>query len=122
MAVIRSGAEAVCRVLFQTRSGVRGLERVCRASCHHCTHARAHSASFAPYFISNAAMVAWSSPNHQTGVMQRPRQDAIFILKRVSGDLTIGDKHEIDKATWRKPAVFDLPTSRYITDLLFPRR
>ena len=49
--------------------------------------------------------------------------DAIFIATRVSGDLTIGDEHEIDKATWRKPRGIRLtPTSRYIRDLLFPKR
>ena len=46
--------------------------------------------------------------------------DAIFIVNKVSGDLTIGDKHEIDKATWRKPRGTRLtPTSRYIRDMLF---
>jgi 8-oxo-dGTP diphosphatase len=29
--------------------------------------------------------------------------DAIFIAEKVSGDLAIGDKREIDKASWRKP-------------------
>ena len=28
---------------------------------------------------------------------------ANFIVNEVSGDLTIGDKHEIDEATWRNP-------------------
>ena len=49
--------------------------------------------------------------------------DAIFIAGKVSGDLTIGDKHEIDKATWRKPRGVRLtPTSRYVRDMLFPKR
>jgi 8-oxo-dGTP diphosphatase len=49
--------------------------------------------------------------------------DAIFIVNKVSGDLTIGDKHEIDKATWQKPRGTRLtPTSRYIRDMLFPKR
>jgi 8-oxo-dGTP diphosphatase len=44
-------------------------------------------------------------------------------VKKVSGDLTIGDKHEIDKATWRKPRGTRLtPTSRHIRDMLFPKR
>jgi hypothetical protein len=48
---------------------------------------------------------------------------AIFIVNKVSGDLTIGDKHEIDKATWRQPRGIRLtPTSRYIRDMLFPKR
>jgi len=49
--------------------------------------------------------------------------DAIFITKRASGELAIGDKHEIDRATWRKPRGIRLtPTSRYIRDKLFPKR
>ena len=43
--------------------------------------------------------------------------------EEISGDLTIGDKHEIDKATWRKPRGTRLtPTSRHIRDMLFPKR
>src|SRR6266436_3123191 len=42
----------------------------------------------------------------------RKMSDAIF-----SGRLAIGDKREIDKATWRKPRGIRLtPTSRYIRD------
>jgi ADP-ribose pyrophosphatase YjhB (NUDIX family) len=49
--------------------------------------------------------------------------DAIFIAERASGELAIGDKHEIDRATWRKPRGIRLtPTSRYIRDKLFPKR
>jgi 8-oxo-dGTP diphosphatase len=52
----------------------------------------------------------------------RKMSDAIFIVNRVSGDLTIGDEHEIDKAIWRKPHSARLtPTSRYIRDMLFPK-
>jgi hypothetical protein len=29
--------------------------------------------------------------------------DAIFIANKASGHLAIGDKEEMDKATWRKP-------------------
>jgi hypothetical protein len=48
--------------------------------------------------------------------------DAIFIAKKVSGKLAIGDKKEIDRAIWRKPAGARLtPTSRYIRDKLFPK-
>jgi len=40
--------------------------------------------------------------------------DAIFVASKISGDLTIGDKHEIDKSEWRKPLGVRLtPTSRY---------
>ena len=41
---------------------------------------------------------------------------------KAAGRLKIGDKKEIDKATWRKPRGIRLtPTSRYIRDKLFPR-
>jgi hypothetical protein len=38
--------------------------------------------------------------------------DAIFIANKASGHLAIGDKKEMDKATWRKPRGIRLtPTS-----------
>jgi len=52
----------------------------------------------------------------------RKMSDAIFVTTKASGRLTIGDKHEIDKAIWRKPRGIRLtPTSRYIRDKLFPK-
>lgn len=33
----------------------------------------------------------------------RKMNDAIFVARKASGALTIGDKKEIDKAIWRKP-------------------
>src|SRR6267378_7785663 len=52
----------------------------------------------------------------------RKMSDAIFVTAKVSGRLTIGDRKEIDKATWRKPRGIRLtPTSRYIRDKLFPK-
>ena len=52
----------------------------------------------------------------------RRMSDAIFIAKQASGLLLIGDKKEIDRATWRKPRGVRLtPTSRYIRDKLFPK-
>jgi ADP-ribose pyrophosphatase YjhB (NUDIX family) len=55
--------------------------------------------------------------NRRTG---RKMSDAIFIAKKTSGRLAIGDKKEIDRATWRKPRGIRLtPTSRYIRDKLF---
>ena len=58
--------------------------------------------------------------NHHSG---RRMSDAIFIAKKASGQLAIGDKHEIDRATWRKPRGVRLtPTSRYIRDKLFPKQ
>jgi 8-oxo-dGTP diphosphatase len=53
----------------------------------------------------------------------RKMDDAIFVASKISGDLTIGDKHEIDKSEWRKPLGVRLtPTSRYIRDTLCPKR
>ena len=53
----------------------------------------------------------------------RKMSDAIFVANKASGRLAIGDKKEIDKATWRKPRGIRLtPTSRYIRDKLFPKR
>jgi 8-oxo-dGTP diphosphatase len=52
----------------------------------------------------------------------RRMSDAIFVAKKVSGRLKIGDKKEIDRAAWCKPRGIRLtPTSRYIRDKLFPR-
>ena len=58
--------------------------------------------------------------NRRTG---RKMSDAIFIAKKASGRLSIGDKREIDRAGWRKPRGLRLTaTSRYIRDELFPKR
>ncbi|OYU85954.1 MAG: NUDIX hydrolase [Bradyrhizobiaceae bacterium PARB1] len=53
----------------------------------------------------------------------RKMSDSIFIAKKASGRLDIGDKKEIDRAVWRKPrgGMRLTPTSRYIRDKLFPR-
>jgi 8-oxo-dGTP diphosphatase len=60
-----------------------------------------------------------TAKNRKSG---RKMSDAIFIAKKASGPLAIGDKKEIDKATWRKPRGIRLtPTSRYIRDKLFPK-
>jgi ADP-ribose pyrophosphatase YjhB (NUDIX family) len=65
----------------------------------------------------------WKKVNGTNRHSGRKMSDAIFIVNKVSGDLTIGDKHEIDKAIWRKPRGTRLtPTSRYIRDMLFPKR
>src|SRR5260370_7851320 len=51
----------------------------------------------------------------------RKMSDAIFVTAKAAGRLTIGDKKEIDKATWRNPRGIRLtPTSRYTSDKLFP--
>src|ERR1700745_1211610 len=60
-----------------------------------------------------------TAKNRRSG---RKMSDAIFVTAKASGRLTIGDKHEIDKATWRKPRGIRLtPTSRYVRDKLFPK-
>ncbi|MCP3395161.1 NUDIX hydrolase [Bradyrhizobium sp. CCGB12] len=60
-----------------------------------------------------------SGKNRQSG---RRMSDAIFLTKKVSGPLKIGDKREIDRAEWRKPRGLKLtPTSRYIRNKLFPK-
>jgi 8-oxo-dGTP diphosphatase len=47
--------------------------------------------------------------------------DAIFIAKKASSRLAIGDKREIVRAMWRKPCGIRLtPTTRYIRNKLFP--
>ena len=65
----------------------------------------------------------WKKVNGTNRHSGRTMSDAIFIVKEVSGDLTIGDQHEIDRASWRRPRGNRLtPTSRYIRDMLFPKR
>jgi 8-oxo-dGTP diphosphatase len=60
------------------------------------------------------------SKNRHSG---RKMSDAIFIAKKATGELAIGDKKEIDRAIWRKPRGIRLTaTSRYIRDKLFPKR
>src|SRR6202046_5542823 len=50
----------------------------------------------------------------------RKMSDAIFVARKASGQLKIGDKKEIDKAIWGKPRGIRLtPTSRYVRDKLF---
>src|SRR5580692_5112804 len=51
----------------------------------------------------------------------RKMSDAIFVALKAKGNLTIGDKKEIDRAVWHKPRGIRLtPTSRYVRDRLFP--
>ncbi|MDI4238312.1 NUDIX hydrolase [Bradyrhizobium sp. Arg237L] len=58
------------------------------------------------------------SKNRRSG---RKMSDAIFVARKASGSLIIGDRNEIDRAVWRKPRGVRLtPTSRYIRDKLFP--
>ncbi|HXI06703.1 MAG TPA: NUDIX hydrolase [Bradyrhizobium sp.] len=63
----------------------------------------------------------WKEVTTKNRMSGRKMSDAIFVAKKVSGSLKIGDKKEIDKAAWCKPRGIRLtPTSRYIRDKLFP--
>jgi 8-oxo-dGTP diphosphatase len=65
----------------------------------------------------------WKEVKAKNRFSGRKMNDAIFVAKKTSGKLTIGDKKEIDKATWHKPRGLRLtPTSRYIRDKVFPKR
>jgi 8-oxo-dGTP diphosphatase len=45
-----------------------------------------------------------------------------MVREKASGWLAIGDRKEIDKATWRKPRGIRLTlTSRYFRDKLLPK-
>ena len=64
----------------------------------------------------------WKEVNTKNRRSGRKMSDAIFLTKKASGQLKIGDKREIDKADWSKPRGIRLtPTSRYVRDKLFPR-
>ena len=68
------------------------------------------------------AVKLWKEVRAKNRRSGRKMSDAIFVAKKVSGRLKIGDKREIDKAAWRKPRGLRLtPTSRYICDELFPK-
>ena len=72
---------------------------------------------------SGRRLKLWREVKAKNPKSGRKISDAIFIANRASGHLAIGDKKEIDKATWRKPRGIRLtPTSRYIRDKLFPKR
>ena len=65
----------------------------------------------------------WKEVKAKNCFSGRKMSDAIFVAKKASGRLAIGDKKEIDKAAWRKPRGLRLtPTSRYIRDKIFPKR
>ncbi|MET4038886.1 NUDIX hydrolase [Bradyrhizobium sp. RT6a] len=64
----------------------------------------------------------WKEVNGKNRRYGRRMSDAIFLGKKASGPLKIGDKKELDRAEWRKPRGLKLtPTSRYIRDKLFPK-
>jgi hypothetical protein len=72
---------------------------------------------------SGRRLKLWREVKAKNPKSGRKMSDAIFIANKASGHLAIGDKKEMDKATWRKPRGIRLtPTSRYIRDRLFPKR
>src|SRR3954452_19604342 len=57
----------------------------------------------------------WKEVNSKKRGSGRKMSDAVFLVRKASGTLKIGDKKEIDKASWRKPRGIRLTnTSRYI--------
>lgn len=65
-------------------------------------------------------LVLWREATTKNKYSGRRMSDALFIARKASGRLEIGDKKELDKAVWRKPHRVRLtPTSRYIRDKLF---
>ena len=69
----------------------------------------------------NCPLKLWKEVKAKNQRSGRKMSDTIFLAGKASGDLTIGDKHEIGRAVWRKPRGIRLtPTSRYFRDKLFP--
>jgi 8-oxo-dGTP diphosphatase len=61
----------------------------------------------------------WKEVKNKNPRSGRKMSDAVFVTEKVSGQLKIGDKREIDRAVWRRPRGIKLtPTSRYIRDKL----
>jgi 8-oxo-dGTP diphosphatase len=72
---------------------------------------------------SGRRLKLWREVKAKNPKSGRRMSDAIFIANKASGHLAIGDRKEMDKATWRKPRGIRLtPTSPYIRDKLFPKR
>jgi len=72
--------------------------------------------------LKHGRLRLWKEVKAKNRRSGRKMSDAIFVTAKSFGRLTIGDKHEIDKTTWRKPRGIRLtPTSRYIRDKLFPK-
>jgi 8-oxo-dGTP diphosphatase len=69
-----------------------------------------------------SASDVWKEVTSTNRLSGRKMSDAIFITNKAAGMLKIGDKREIDRASWRKPRGIRLtPTSRFIRDKLFPK-
>jgi 8-oxo-dGTP diphosphatase len=54
----------------------------------------------------------WKKVNGTNRHSGRTMSDAIFVVNKVSGDLTIGDKHELTRQLGESPAVPDLRPHR----------
>jgi 8-oxo-dGTP diphosphatase len=73
--------------------------------------------------IKLGSLKLWKEVKAKNPKSGRKMSDAIFIAKKASGRLAIGDKREINRATWHKPRGIRLtPTSRYIRNKLFRKR
>ena len=61
----------------------------------------------------------WKKVGGVNGISGRRMSDAVYFTRGAKGNLTIGDRREIDKAEWRRPWKLRLtPTSRYILSRL----
>jgi len=49
-------------------------------------------------------LTLWKEVTARNRMSGRKMSDAIFVAKKASGPLAIGDKKEIDKAAWQKAA------------------
>ncbi|WP_139861089.1 NUDIX hydrolase [Bradyrhizobium ivorense] len=68
------------------------------------------------------AVTLWKEVKGKNRKTGRRMSDSIFVAKKASGRLKIGDKKEIDKVAWRKLRGIRLTaTSRYIRNKLFPK-
>jgi 8-oxo-dGTP diphosphatase len=73
--------------------------------------------------LSLGRLKLWKEVKAKNRYSGRKMNDAIFIAKKTTGRLIIGDRKEIDKAAWCKPRGRRLtPTSRYLRDKVFPKR
>ena len=64
----------------------------------------------------------WKEVKKKNRTTGRKMSDAIFIVRKATGELKIGDERELDRAAWCKPRGIRLTaTSRYIRDKLFPK-
>ena len=61
----------------------------------------------------------WKKVSGTNRASGRKMSDAIYFCRQALGKLKVGDRHEIDRAEWRRPWGLRLtPTSRYLRDSL----